>query len=171
MTNNQYAITVLHQTSALELRRKLLQNLTKRQLELELSLHNLRIERMKTKLQRFFNSTPTRHAFARLMTLGAYRVNDDPNFIGYTKTDASKILHISLQSCSTLFDTTLASKWIERYNPEGEVNSSKQGYIASEELVHASELYVDTFFQITSSDLIQNWQNLRQFDKITTTYL
>ena len=86
MTNNQYAITVLHQTSALELRRKLLQNLTKRQLELELSLHNLRIERMKTKLQRFFNSTPTRHAFARLMTLGAYRVNDDPNFIGYTKT-------------------------------------------------------------------------------------
>ena len=105
------------------------------------------------------------------MTLGAYRVNDDPNFIGYTKTAASKILHISLQSCSTLFDTTLACKWIEKHNPEGGGNSSKQGYIASAELVHASELYVDAFFQITSSDLIQNWQNLRQFDEITTTHL
>jgi hypothetical protein len=95
------------------------------------------------------------------MTLGAYRITNDPNFIGYTKTDASKILHISLQSCSTLFDTTLASKWIENSSPG-------KGYIATDELVHASELYVDKFFQITSSDLIQNWQNLRQFDKITS---
>ncbi len=171
MTDNQYELNVLHQTSALELRRKLLRNLTKRQLELELSVYDLRTKRMKTKLQRFFNSTPTRHAFARLMTLASYRVNDDPNFMGYTKTDASKILHISLQSCATLFDTTLANKWIEAHNLGGGVNSSKRGYIATKELVHASELYVDSFFQITSSSLIQNWQNLRQFDQITTSQL
>ena len=167
MKNDHKVITNLQFTSALELRSKLLKNLTVRQMELELNVYDLRQTRMKTKLQRFFNSTPARHAFARLMTLGAYQVKDNPDFMGYSRTDASNILHISLQSCSTLFDTTLANNWIKEYKSEEGGGSSKKRYIAEPELVKASELYVDKFFQITSSDLIQNWANLRQFDEIT----
>ena len=74
--------------------------------EYELKIYQGRIDRMNTKEQRYFNSTPIRNAFASLMVAAAC----SNKF--YTITEIVNILRSNRQSISTMVDECKKEGWI-----------------------------------------------------------
>ena len=64
----------------------------------ELKIYQGRIDRLDTKMQRYFNSTPIRNAFASLMVIG------ECNNKSYTITEIVNNLRSNRQSISTMVD-------------------------------------------------------------------
>ena len=93
----------------------------------QVGIHKARQTRMDTDIQRYFNSTPTRNAFARLMSLATY-----DNTL-YTKTNIADELLMSRQAVHVMVEECLDAGWIERPNDEG--------YRATERLVWGMENY------------------------------
>lgn len=97
----------------------------------QVGIHNARQTRMDTDIQRYFNSTPARNAFARLMSLATY----DKTL--YTKALISKELHITRQAAHVMVQECLDAGWIEH----GGQCCGGKGYRATERLVWAMENY------------------------------
>ena len=97
----------------------------------QVGIHKARQTRMDTDIQRYFNSTPTRNAFARLMSLATY----DKTL--YTKAKISKELHITRQAAHVMVQECLDAGWVEL---GGECCLGK-GYRATERLVWGMENY------------------------------
>ena len=97
----------------------------------QVGIHKARQTRMDTDIQRYFNSTPARNAFARLVSLATY----DKTL--YTKAMISKELHITRQAAHVMVQECLDAGWIEH---GGECCGGK-GYRATERLVWAMENY------------------------------
>ena len=74
--------------------------------QLEIKLYQARIDRMTSKSQRYFNSTPLRNAFARMMVYSKY-VNSF-----YTISEIVKELRTNRQSVSTMVDECSKEGWI-----------------------------------------------------------
>ena len=74
--------------------------------QLEIKLYQARIDKMSSKSQRYFNSTPLRNAFARLMVYSKY-VNSF-----YTITEIVKELRSNRQSISSMVDECKKEGWI-----------------------------------------------------------
>lgn len=74
---------------------------------LQLKIYQARATRMTTPLQRYFNSTATRNAFAKMMFFSANVKS------GYNKTQISKELFITRQASHTMVEECLASGWVE----------------------------------------------------------
>lgn len=72
----------------------------------QILLYQCRQTRMNTPLQRYFNSTPARNAFARVMFVAAH-----DNTV-YTKTGISRILHITRQATALMIDDCIAEGWV-----------------------------------------------------------
>ena len=94
----------------------------------QIGIHKARQTRMNTDIQRYFNSTPARNAFARFMCLATY-----DNAL-YKKSNIAEVLCISRQAAHTMVEECLNAGWIERVKDEG--------YRATEELVWGMEDYV-----------------------------
>ena len=93
-----------------------------------LSIYKARQTRMDNAIHRYFNSTPVRNTFARLMFIAA---NVKSN---YTKKKIAEELHISWQAAHIMVEECLEAGWIER---------SEHGFFATEELVQAHYRYVE----------------------------
>ena len=76
-------------------------------LEIEMATHKARQTRLKSKAQRYFNSTPLRNAFARWMTYAVYANR------WYTITDLVDDMHSNRQSISTIINECEAEDWID----------------------------------------------------------
>jgi predicted DNA-binding protein YlxM (UPF0122 family) len=77
-----------------------------RLIKIEMELHKARQTRMDNNVQRYFNSTPIRNAFARWMVYGAY-VNKF-----YSITELVNELHTNRQTISTMIKECEAYKFI-----------------------------------------------------------
>ena len=75
-------------------------------IKIEMELHKARQTRMDNNLQRYFNSTPIRNAFARWMVYGAY-VNKF-----YSITELVNELHTNRQTISTIIKECEEDKFI-----------------------------------------------------------
>ena len=125
----------------------------------QVGIHKARQTRMDTDIQRYFNSTPARNAFARLMCLATY-----DNTL-YTKALISKELHITRQAAHVMVEECLDAGWIE-YG--GEWQGGK-GYRATERLVWGMENYVQRHVELIDEGksleallALQNYRKLRQ---------
>ena len=121
----------------------------------QLGIYQIRQTRMDTDIQRYFNSTPVRNAFARLMCLAAYT-----NSL-YTKTNIATELHITRQAAHVMVDECLDAGWIERPNDEG--------YRGTERLVWGMDDYTHKHLELLEDDkcfhalsALKNYQKLRQ---------
>ena len=75
--------------------------------ELELNIYQGRQDRLTTKIQRYFNSTPLRNAFNRIVTY-SYIVNEF-----YTISYVADQLRTTRQSISNMVEECEAEGWIE----------------------------------------------------------
>jgi hypothetical protein len=96
------------------------------------ALYQARQTRMDNAIHRYFNSTPVRNTFARLMFIAA---NVKSN---YTKKKIAKELYISWQAAHIMVEECLEAEWIER---------SEHGLVATEDLVRAQYRYVEYHIQ------------------------
>jgi hypothetical protein len=99
---------------------------------LQLKIYQQRATRMTTPLQRYFNSTATRNAFAKMMFFSAHVKS------GYNKTQISKELFITRQASHTMVEECLASGWIEVCE-----KGRSPSYKATQPLIEANNLYTD----------------------------
>ena len=76
-------------------------------LEIEMQTHKARQTRMDNKVQRYFNSTPLRNAFARWMTYAVYANR------WYTITELVDDMHSNRQSISTIINECEAEGWVQ----------------------------------------------------------
>lgn len=121
----------------------------------QLGIYQIRQTRMDTDIQRYFNSTPVRNAFSRLMCLATYTKSL------YTKTNIATELHTSRQAAHVMADECLDAGWIERPNGEG--------YRATESLVWAMDDYTHKHLELFEDDkcfhalsALLNYRKLRQ---------
>lgn len=98
-------------------------------LDLEIAVHHARKTRMHFPLQRYFNSTLNRNAFARLMCKAAYLDK------GYSIKQICDEIVISRMSCHTMIRECLAAGYI--------IKHGEKSYIAGEELVSRTEDYMN----------------------------
>ena len=104
----------------------------------QIGVHKARQTRMATDIQRYFNSTPARNAFAKLMSLATY-----DNTL-YTKAKVSKELHITRQAAHVMVNECLDAGWIEY----GGSCCGNKGYRATERLVEAMENYANRHMEM-----------------------
>ena len=76
-------------------------------LEIEMQTHKARQTRMDNKVQRYFNSTPLRNAFARWMTYAVYANR------WYTITELVDDMHSNRQSIATIINECEAEGWVQ----------------------------------------------------------
>ena len=74
----------------------------------QVELYRGRNQRQSDAIQRYFNSTPVRNTFARMMFLA----NRDDK-LHYTKSEIARQLHITRQAASVMVDDCLAEGWVE----------------------------------------------------------
>ena len=122
----------------------------------ELSVHRHRQTRMNNKVQRYFNSTPTRNALARVLCLATY-VNQP-----YTKTEISEQLGVSRQAVHDLIEECIAAGWAELAKPE-----SRKRYRASPTLIKAGEDYAKFNFEtVQNSKVVEAFEALASVKKL-----
>lgn len=96
------------------------------------AIYQARQTRMDNDIHRYFNSTPVRNTFARLMFIAA---NVKSN---YTKKKIAEELHISWQAAHIMVEECLEAGWIDH---------SEHGFVATENLVQAQYRYVEYHIQ------------------------
>ena len=74
----------------------------------QIELYRGRNQRQGDAIQRYFNSTPVRNAFSRMMFLA----NRDDK-LHYTKSEIARQLYITRQAASVMVDDCLAEGWVE----------------------------------------------------------
>lgn len=121
----------------------------------ELTVYSFRQTRMNNKIQRYFNSTPTKNAFARILCLAAY-VNQP-----YTKTQVAEQLYVSRQTAHDLVEECVAEGWAELCDCPG------KHYKASPVLIEAGEAYAEfNFGTVRDSGVVDAYQALASFQKL-----
>ena len=116
----------------------------------ELKIYQARIDRLDTKMQRYFNSTPIRNAFASLMVIGAC------NNQSFTITEIVNNLRSNRQSISTMVDECKKEGWIIVTK-----NGNKVQCNASDDLVEAFKDYM-----IFSEEISKDYFNSLELQKI-----
>ena len=115
----------------------------------ELKIYQARIDRLDTKMQRYFNSTPIRNAFASLMVIGAC------NNQSFTITEIVNNLRSNRQSISTMVDECKKEGWIVVIK-----NGNKVQCNASDDLVEAFKDYMK-FSEEISKDYFNSLELLK----------
>jgi len=99
----------------------------------QVEIYQARNQRDASAIQRYFNSTTTRNAMARLMFMAAH-----DNQV-YTQAVIAKELHISRQAAKKMVEECVAEGWVE---------ADGAGYKAAQPLI--DQLYNYTEFHITT---------------------
>ncbi|MDC6451390.1 hypothetical protein PQZ43_00850 [Alphaproteobacteria bacterium] len=117
--------------------------------EYELKIYQGRIDRMNTREQRYFNSTPIRNAFASLMVVATC------NNKFYTITEIVNHLRSNRQSVSTMVDECRNEGWVNVSKVGNKLQCS-----ASLNLVKSFNDYIHFSMRI-SKEYIQNLEMLK----------
>ena len=124
-------------------------------LEIEMSVHQARQTRGNNKVQRYFNSTPIKNAFARWMVYGVYTSKF------YTISELVKEMYSNRQTISTM---------INECESEGYIIVKRVGATVSCQatplLVEAMEVYCEWRKELTKSTIGTAYNNLVQFEKL-----
>ena len=123
----------------------------------QLGVHQARQTRMDTKIQRYFNSSQGRNAFARLMCLATFDGK------AHTRADIARELHMTRAAATKMADECLAENWI--------LENDKRAVRAAPVLIAALNDYVDRHLEVMLTDLTEKYQNLINFRKIMHTQL
>ena len=118
----------------------------------QIELYRGRNQRKDDAIQRYFNSTPVRNTFARMMFI-AYQ--DDKSL--YTKAEISRQLFITRQAASQMVEDCIAEGWIE---------ATGNGYKASQALAKKQMDY--TMFHIdtlTKNPVPDLYMSLRHYQR------
>jgi len=124
-------------------------------LEIEMGVHQARQTRMENKVQRYFNSTPIKNAFARWMTYGVYTNKF------YTISEIVKEMHSNRQTISTMISECEAEGFIV-VKREGKTVSCQ----ATDLLVEKMQDYCEWRKELTQSTIGTAYNNLVQFEKL-----
>tara|TARA_R110002020_G_scaffold229538_1_gene440315 strand:+ start:377 stop:850 length:474 start_codon:yes stop_codon:yes gene_type:complete len=124
-------------------------------LEIEMNVHQARQTRGNNKVQRYFNSTPIRNAFARWMVYGVYTSKF------YMISELVKEMHSNRQTISTM---------IQECEAEGYIIVKRQGATVSCQatplLTEKMEDYCEWRKELTKSTIGTAYNNLVQFEKL-----
>ena len=124
-------------------------------IKIEMELHKARQTRMDNNVQRYFNSTPIRNAFARWMVYGAY-VNKF-----YSITELVNELHTNRQTISTIIKECEAYKFIIVVRTS---NTTKCQ--ASPSLIEKMEDYCDWRRKLGKDTVAPSLLTLRTFEEL-----
>ena len=124
-------------------------------LEIEMSVHTARQTRMTNKVQRYFNSTPIKNAFARWMTYAVYTNRF------YTISELVKEMHSNRQTISTMINECEAEGYIIVKRVGATVSCQ-----ATPLLVEKTEEYCEWRKELTKSTIGTAYNNLVQFEKL-----
>ena len=122
----------------------------------QIELYRGRNQRMDNPIQRYFNSTPTRNTFARMMFL-AYQ--DDKSL--YTKAEISRQLFITRQAASQMVEDCLAEGWIEANG-----NGYKASQTLADRMMDYVEFHIDTLTRNPVTDLYMSLRHYRRAQDI-----
>ena len=138
-----------------DIHQSLLMDYNMKVLEIEMTLHQARQTRMINNVQRYFNSTQIRNAFARWMTYATYTSRF------YTISELVKEMHSNRQTISTM---------INECEAEGYIVVKRQGSTvscqATDLLVEKTEQYCEWRKELTQSTIGTAYNRLVQFEKL-----
>lgn len=140
-----------------EIHRNLLREYARELCVHQLSVHQARQTRMDTKIQRYFNSSQGRNAFARLMCLATFDGADK------TRADVARELHMTRAAATKMVDECLAENWI--------LENEHRAVRAAPILMAALDDYVDRHLEVMLTELTEKYQNVTNFRKIMHTQL
>lgn len=129
-------------------------------LEIEMQTHKARQTRMDNKVQRYFNSTPLRNAFARWMTYAVYANR------WYTITELVDDMHSNRQSIATIINECEAEGWVQVKRTSNSVQCR-----ATPELVDKTIEYCMWRKEITKSTIGTAFNALYNFEVLMQTDL
>jgi hypothetical protein len=146
--------STLH-NSVEDIHRHLLNDYRMKILEVEMAVFQARQTRSMTKVQRYFNSTPIKNAFARWMVYGAYANRF------YTITELVNEMHSNRQTVSTMITECEAEGWIKVQKKGATVSCQ-----ALEPLIDTMEMYCEWRKELTKSTIGTAYNRLVQFEKL-----
>ena len=115
----------------------------------QLRSHAEKSERVKTRLQRYFNSTPAKNMLAKVLCIATY--DNSP----YTKTEISEQLNISRQAAHTYIEECMEEGWAV------ECECCQKHYKASHTLIEAGRKFAhDNYMSAKKSALIPAYHAL-----------
>jgi len=144
---NTVSIDDIHHHLVMDYRMKIL--------EIEMGVHQARQTRMLNKVQRYFNSTPIKNAFARWMTYAVYTNRF------YTITELVNEMHSNRQTISTMINECEAEEYIIVKRVGSTVSCQ-----ATPLLVEKMEEYCLWRKELTKSTIGTAYNNLVQFEKL-----
>ena len=118
----------------------------------QVELYRGRNQRKDDAIQRYFNSTPARNTFARMMFL-AYQ--DDK--LVYTKSEIARQLFITRQAASQMVDDCLAEGWVEAQG-----NGYKASQTLAQKQMDYTMFHIDTLTRNPVTDL---YMSLRHYQR------
>lgn len=121
----------------------------------EMKLHKARQTRMDNDIQRYFNSTPLRNAFARWMTYG-YLVNKP-----YNITTLCDEMYADRKTVSIMIKECEAEGWIQTIKSNGQLFC-----LASPSLVNATEDYIRWRRKLAKATIGKCFIALKNFDEL-----
>ena len=145
----------LIKNSATDIHKHLLKQYFMKTCEIEMAVYQARQTRMDNKLQRYFNSTPLRNAFARWMTYAVYANR------WYTITQLVADMNSNRQSISTMITECEAEDWIIVKRSANMVKCR-----ASAILVEKTEDYCLWRKTLTKSTIGSAYNALNNFEKL-----
>ena len=146
--------------SAKEIHQFLLDEYIKKTLEIEMSTHKARQTRMDNKVQRYFNSSPLRNAFARWMVYAIYANR------WYTITELVDDMHSNRQSIATIINECEAEEWVQVVRTSNSVKCR-----ATVELTEKMVEYCMWRKEITKSTIGTAFNALYNFEQLMQTNL
>ena len=141
--------------SAKEIHQFLLDEYVKKTMEIEMFTHKARQTRMNNKVQRYFNSTPLRNAFARWMTYAVYANR------WYSITELVDDMHSNRQSIATIINECEAEGWVQVKRTRNSVQCR-----ATPELVDKTVEYCMWRKEISTSTIGTAFNALCEFEKL-----
>jgi len=112
-------------------------------METELDIYLSRIQRMDTECQQYFNSSPLRNAFARVMNIARLKGQ------GCNITQLANQLLSSRQAVSTMIQECLERGWIELSIQQGR----EKNYVGTAELMKHMNHYIEFIYELDSKGL------------------
>ena len=128
--------------------------------EVEVDIYKSRILRMDTPTQIYFNSSPLKNVFARVMCVG--RLQGKPLSI----TQLAHKLLVSRQAISTIIQDCLDKSWIKLV----EIRGREKTYYATSLLVAETFKYVRFVYGLTDNNLYRAHQLVRELSDIHPEY-
>lgn len=128
--------------------------------EVEIEIYKSRVLRMDTPTQVYFNSSPLKNVFARVMTVGRLQ----GKAISITQL-AHKLL-VSRQAISTMVQECLSEGWIKLV----EIRGREKCYYATSLLVAETYKYVKFVYELNDTNLVNLYHLIRELSDIHPDY-